>query len=362
MVTGHLVINRSRRGRTVKKTERGVQQSDTPAFFANLDKVNWDDVYLFRTVAEAESLRKASTQLGMSVNTLRNRVARLEGALETLLVARTKNGLALTEEGRAVLDIASEVKALGTRLKLAAGNNALNKADELSICVSEGVGAFWLTPRIASLRTRLSGMTVALRNSLDQHQIHSSDCDLKIGYVRPTDPDSIVTKLATVHFVLCASDEYLRINGVPTSFDDTVNHAYIDQDSPGLGYDAVRMFVGSSDLKGLVVMRVNSSFSLFWAVANGQGIGALPSYVRVVSKRIRTLPIPLRLKFELWLSYDRALKQSRTVQTGIEWLRECFDSKKYPWFSDTFIDPADFEHRVAESRVVSLFDFGIGEY
>jgi DNA-binding transcriptional LysR family regulator len=360
MIAPHLVISRGAKGRIVKNSEQGVQQTDTPAFFANLDKVNWDDVYLFRTVAEAESLRKAAIQLGISVNTLRNRVARLEGALDTLLVARTRNGLSLTAEGQAVLGISSEVKAIGTRLRVAAGNNALHKADELSMCVSEGVGAFWLTPRIDGLRKRLPGLTVALRNSLDQSEIHTSDCDLRIGYARPTDPDSIVTRLATVHFVLCASDEYLRINGAPVDFDDTANHAYVDQDSPGLSYDAVRMYVGSKDLKTLVVMRVNSSFSLFWAVANGQGIGALPSYVRVVSKRIRTLPIPLRLKFELWLSYDRALKQSRSIQTGVKWLRECFDSEKYPWFSETFIDPSEFEQCATESRVVSMFDFGIG--
>jgi len=37
-------------------------------------------------------------------------------------------------------------------------------------------------------------------------------------------------------------------------------------------------------------------------VANCVGIGALPTYARAITRRVRPLDLPIRLRFELWLS------------------------------------------------------------
>jgi DNA-binding transcriptional LysR family regulator len=361
MVGRHLIIGTQDDADVIQNSGRGVRKSDTPAFFARLKSANWDDVYLFRSIADAASLRRAATNTGIAVNTVRDRITRLETALDTKLFTRGRQGLQLTQDGHSVMLLSGEMAALGKRMQSEGGEEEQRLESRISLCVSEGIGAFWLTPRLRDLRTLLPETRISLHNAIDQNGIHGSGHDLRIGFVRPTDLDAIVVKLATVHFVLCASEDYLRENGTPTSFDEAQKHVYIDQDSPGLRYDAVSMFVGSEQLERLVAYSVNSSFSLYWAVANGQGIAALPTYVRAISRRVRPLDLPVQMRFELWLSFDRGERQLEPVRKAVRWLRDCFDTAIYPWFRDEFVHPALFEQQLERGDIVPLYDYGIGD-
>lgn len=361
MVGSHLIIGNKGDIEVIQNSEHPVREIDTPAFFAKLERAHWDDIYLFRSVADANSLRKASLKSGLAINTIRDRITRLEGALGTKLFARTRSGLKLTADGGAVLALSSELKSLDKRMRTEGGHHHLSNRNEISLCVSEGIGAFWLTPRLQHLREVLPNTRISLHNALDQSTIHTSPHDFHIGYSRPTDPDAIVLKLATIHFVLCASEDYLRAHGVPTSFDEADGHCYIDQDTPGLNYDVVKFFVGAEVLNSLVAYSVNSSFSLYWAVANGQGIAALPTYVRAISRRVRPLDLPFQMRFELWLSYDRGIREFESVRKTVTWLRSCFDRQRFPWFRDEFVNPALFEDRMQDATIIPLYEYGIGD-
>jgi DNA-binding transcriptional LysR family regulator len=283
-------------------------------------------------------------------------LSRLESTLDTTLFARTRDGLRVTAEGRSVITVARQMRTLSSGLVHGRGNNVLVRDGEIRICASEGIGTFWLTPRLCELRQRLPDLAVTLHNDFDQSRIHSRDFDLSLGFVRPTDPDMIVSKLATLHFMLFASEAYLRERGIPQSLDDIRGHDYVEQDAPGLTPESVRLFVGEEGQEQLTAVRVNTSFSLYWAVANGAGIAALPTYMRAVSRRVRPLDLPLRMKFELWMAYDESARGSQQVRKTVEWLRSCFDADRHPWFADHFVHPDDFVAPFYDSQVVPLFD------
>jgi DNA-binding transcriptional LysR family regulator len=321
-----------------------------------MEAVNWDDLQLFRGIADSGSLRKAAAQLGLSLNTVRARLDRLEARLGTALFGRDRQGLNLTADGVAVLEIAVEMKALSNKLHRGAGNNVSLRNGELRIGASEGVGSFWLTPRLADLRAKLPDTSLVLECETDQRRIHSKNYDICLGFERPIDPDRIVSKLATFHFLLFASEEYLRENGSPVSFDELGGHKYVLQDAPGLRYDSTALFIGAQALRSLNSMTFNTSFSLYWAVINGIGIGALPTYARCISRKVHPINLPFRMKFEFWMSYDRSVLSSVPIRRAIEWLRSCFDPRFHPWFQDDFVHPDQFEDRVADSKVISLFD------
>jgi DNA-binding transcriptional LysR family regulator len=322
--------------------EQGVQPFSEGLTLENLDNAGWDDLRVFRTVASTKSFREAARALSVSVNTVRAGILRLEAVLDSALFARSYDGIKLTEDGHSVLDITTEMQTVGARLRAGTGNNTVVRHREIRICCSEGIGEFWLTPRLTALQERLPRHGVSLHSDFNQSKIHSSEYDLCLGFLRPESSDTIVSKLASLHFMMYASDAYVARYGEPKSLNEATQHRFVLHDAPGTP-DFASMFVGIATSNEIICARVNTSYSLLQAISNGVGIGALPTYVRTQTTNVRPLDLPIQLKFDLWLSFNPSAKASIPVRTAIDWLHECFDSKKYPWFGNDFVHPDAFE-------------------
>ena len=347
MVTNHLVLDSRQKFVDTQKKERGVQQLEHNGLFERLDGVHWDDLHLVKTVSVVQSFRQTAIKLGCSVNTIRARIQRLEKALGTTLFKRSRDGVSLSEDGLVILDVAMEMQSFSSRLQRGTGNNTVVQQGELRISCSEGIGSYWLTPRLSELHERLPKHIVVLDNDFDQHRIHSPDYDIRIGFAKPTDPDAIVKKLATVHQMLFASEAYIAKYGMPASINDARDHRLVLLSAPGVKSDAASLFFGEDGARQLIAARFNTGHSLLGAIAGGIGIGALPTYAGAISARLIPLDVPITLKFELWLSFDRSGANSLPVREAIDWAHRCFDQVRYPWFSDEFIHPHVFEDQLA---------------
>ncbi len=356
MVSDAVTLSGEGEDEVLQLSARGVHPDEHRKLIDLLDKVNWNDLDILRRAADQSSLRRAAQTVGMSVNTLRSRLNRLEKSLETVLFARSRDGLKITAEGQTVLRVANDMRLLSAGLPLARGNHVLVRDGEVRICASEGVGTFWLTPRLPELKARLPDHIVALDSLSDQNQVTPGDHDVAVGFQKPADLEAICSKLATIHVMPFASDQYLRQYGLPLTIDDLHGHQFIQQDSPGTRADAVNMFLTPDLARKIIAIRVSSSFSHYWAVANGVGIGALPTYARAITRRVRPLDLPIRLRFELWLSYRREARHSQPVQQVVQWLRDSFDGSRYPWFADHFVHPDDFGDAQGSGQIVSMFD------
>jgi DNA-binding transcriptional LysR family regulator len=361
MVTERISISSEGEDGVVQNSEQGVQNFEPPTLAELLETIHRDDLILMRCIGEASSIRRASAQLNLSTNTARTRLRRLESTVGAILYDRDWQGLRVTAEGRAVLSVANEVHQLSSTLPSGKGNNILVRDGEIRICVSEGLGTFWLTPRLLELKALLPHLVISLDCFSDQSAINPKDFDIVVGFTRPADEWAMVTKLATVHIMPFASSCYLQARGTPDSLSELDGHNCVQQEVPGMNYDVIRFFVGSEMLKDFISIRVSSSYSLFWAVATGAGIGALPTYVRSISRRVQPLDLPIRLQFELWGSFRRSARHSQPVRTALDWLRASFDSRRYPWFSDKFIHPNDFTDSFEDSQIVPVFDHLIDE-
>jgi LysR family transcriptional activator of nhaA len=73
-------------------------------------------LYYFWAVAKEGGLTRAAEKLGLSVQTVSTQVRELEQALGASLLKPAGRGLTLTEAGRAALDVADQVFALGETL------------------------------------------------------------------------------------------------------------------------------------------------------------------------------------------------------------------------------------------------------
>ncbi len=343
-------------GNAIQIPERGVHPVEQEAIVALLDRVRWDDLHVLRAMAASPSIRRSATDLGLSPNTVRARISRLEEALGTTLFFRDRNGLRITDEGRVVVKVANEMRVASVNLPMGEGNNALVKSGEIRICASEGIGTFWLTPRLLQLKQALPDLLVSLDSFSDQTVISPREHDISIGFSRPNDQEAVVAKIGTIHVIPFASEAYIQSFGRPTTLNDISGHQCVQQDAPGLSYDALSLFLGAEETQRTVSIRVSSSYSLFWAVASGVGIGALPTYIRAISKRVYPVDLPIQLKFDLWMSYNRAARKSRPLRVAIDWLRASFNPTLYPWFAEQFVHPNEFGDIIEDSQVVPIFD------
>lgn len=300
--------------------------------------LNWDDLNFFGAIASERSFRKAATRLNLSVNTIRARIGRLEQALGTVLFHRGREGLSLSADGVAVLGIVLEMDATSRRLVTRGGAPLRHSADMLTIGCSEGVGEFWLVPQLPALQRQVP-VNVSFLCETDQDRIHSAERDICIGFARPTHPETIVCKLATLHFVLCASKSYLERFGRPDSSDDFDGHRFIVHDSYGLTAEAMQRLVGESRAHRLISGSTNGGHALLQAIASGAGIGALPAYLCGLSSAVEPLDLPIRLSADLWLSFNRSSMSSQANRDAIDWVKGCFRSPDHPWFGDDFVRP-----------------------
>lgn len=355
MVNDHLILGQKRKRVVIQKMEQGVQATEHITKFPNIGRVDWHDFPIFQQVVSSGSLRRAAIKLGSSVNTVRSKIDRLEASLGATLFIRSNEGISLTADGVSLLDLATEMQFATSRIEFGKGNNAVARSGELRICSSEGIGEFWLTPRISDLQDRVPGHVIVLDSDYDQTRIHSLEYDLRLGFQRPTGLGTIVSRLGSLHFMLYASEKYIETFGNPRTLDDSKIHRIVVQNAPGLLLDAQNMFIGEYLSRLTTTTSVNTSYSLYRAIANGVGIGALPTYISTISRQVKPLELPIRLKFDIWLSFDQSVRKSGPVRSAIDWLHECFDVTKFPWFSENFIHPSEFSKERAYWQMGSHF-------
>ncbi|WP_160754216.1 LysR family transcriptional regulator [Qipengyuania algicida] len=350
----------------IRKSEHGVQpvrHSPTEEFGRSLDRARWDDLKLFVEVARAGSFRAAAKSEKLSVNTVRNRIERLENALETSLFERSVNGIILTPAGAGLHPVVLKMHSRASEGLGQVRGHRLISPGEIRIGASEALGSGWLTPRLLELQEQMPDLTVTLLCDYDVQSERSDQVDVGILWHRPTNPDLIVARLATVHFMAFASRDYIAANGAPETMDDLLAHRYIEQVAPGVKSSLLDQMVGTERPPGFLPLRTNSSLALFWAVATGAGIAWMPTYSLAVTRSLVPIDLPFQLKFDLFYYFRPEAADSLPVRTTIDWLKEIFDPGQYPFFRSEFVHPREFAGPSArrEGKVVRLFEPLLGD-
>ncbi|MDP9055776.1 MAG: LysR family transcriptional regulator [Pseudomonadota bacterium] len=308
---------------------------------------------MFSYLAETGSFRAAATKLKLSVNTVRAKVARIEHHTGEALLLRGYSGVKLTPAGLRLRAIANSMR--GAAVADGIENSAyLRRANELRIGTSEGLGSGWLTPRLLDLQQQFPDLTMAMMCDNDLEHDNSDDVDIGVVWHLPRNPNLVVAKLATLHIMPFASRDYIKQNGMPRTPEDLLDHRFIELTSPGVRSELLDQLVGTDRPPGFLPIRTNSSLAVFWAVANDAGIAYMPTYVTSLVSKLVPVDLPFRLKFDIFYYFHPEARACPIVRAGIEWLKQCFDPVKYPWFRSEFVHPNEFFPN-SDGVVVPLF-------
>jgi DNA-binding transcriptional LysR family regulator len=308
---------------------------------ADLTDPSWEDLRVFLVCADHGSFRKAAEVLGVTNTTVMRGLDRLETQLGFKLFIRHQAGLQPTEESRAILEDVRQMERLSFNVFRHAAKTAVNPTGIVRVAVTEGIGTYWVMPKLIEFQGTYRRLTIDLRCAMEQADVARLEADIAIQFDKPERPDLIVTRLGRLHIYPFVSEEYARTCGVPKSIPEVHNHRIIQQVGPQLDENAYARALGVSSIAGIVGIRTNSSTATLYAVERGAGIGLLPTCSIALGAPLVPVDVGLRHQLELWLTYHPDFKTSEKHMLVVDWLKRLFDGRAYPCFKDEFIHPKE---------------------
>ena len=316
---------------------RPMAGNDFPTEFPRLR--NWETARVFLEVARTGSFRAASQSLHLSVNTLRRQIEEFENETQIKLFTRHADGVRLTRE-------AEQLVAAAQRMEIASFDIVRPRAPdpsvrgEVRLSVTEGLGTFWVAPRMVEFQRTYPELLIDLHSSMRPADVLRLESDIGIQITRPTNNELRVVKIGRMHTMPFASREYLARYGYPKDFHDLAGHRMVLQVAEQPDLLAFERFFPGIPQVGFISIRTNASSTHFWAVVSGAGFGVLPTYV-ASWRLLEPIDMNMRFAYDIWLVYHPDLAKTPRVRLVIDWLVESFSPKRYPWFSDDFIHPQD---------------------
>jgi DNA-binding transcriptional LysR family regulator len=334
--------------------ERGVPQEERNTPLGGL--TDWDAARFFLEVVRRGSFRSAADRLDLSVNVVRRRIDDFERQIGATLFTRDVHGTHLTEEGTLVVSAVERMESASFDLLRAGKSLANTLSGEVRVAVTEGLGTFWLAPRLVEFQQAFPNILVDLHCAMRSADVSRHEADVAIHLSQPSALDVKLVRLGRMHLMFFASQKYIETHGAPKTAEEFIKHRLVMQvaDLAAAKQAFESLFPGYS-LRDVLVMKTNVSSANYWAVANGAGIGVFPTYAGALGGKIIPLEVELPRPMDIWLSYHPGNGRIPRVRHMIDWLVEAFNPAKFPWFKDEFIHPSEFKPVYKGETLTHLF-------
>lgn len=319
---------------------------------------DWESLRLFLEVVRSGSFRSAAERLSISFSVLRRRVASLEDAIGVPLLTRHVHGIRLTIEGQKIFDAARQMELASFGVLRAKNAIHPDVSGTVKIAVTEGTGTFWLAPRLVEFQRAYPSLLIHLNCAMNPADVSNLEADIAVQLQRPESPDLRVVKIGRLHTMPFAAISYLNTYGVPASTEELRQHRFVLHIAEQTQHMALfQKLFPNLPWVGVVAVQTNVASAHLWAVAKGAGIGWLPTYTRLIGGR-KIVPIESgpRFAFDIWLTYHPDMTRIPRVRRTIDWVKDAFDSRKFPWFGEDFIHPYDLPKAYQGEPLINMFE------
>lgn len=321
---------------------QGVAFSAPPKGHLSERMPDWHALWIFLELCRHGSFRACEREIRMTVSSIRRAVTKLEKDLNTRLLTRHPDGIRITPEGQRLAAVAAEMErqilgVLRTQDVLTPGEQGT-----VRLAVTEGLGAIWLTPQLVEHQRRTPGLQIDLSCGMTSADVLRMEADLAVQVTRPEALDVKVVRLGYMHLMPYASAGYIAERGRPTSLAELATHRLAIQiaEQAATVENLNRIFAGAP-FTGTISNTTNASSAHILAIANGAGIGWLPTYVSPLQTGLVAIDCGATARVDIWLTYHPDVEQIPRVRRVIEWVRTSFDARRYPFFGETFIAPSE---------------------
>ncbi|MBC3928893.1 LysR family transcriptional regulator [Undibacterium sp. CY21W] len=191
---------------------------------------------IFSKVVELGGFARAAVALEMSNAVVTRYVADLESHLGTRLLNRTTRKLSLTETGHVYLERVRQILADIEDADAIAATSAKKPSGTLRIYSVPGFGVSQLAPLLPLFAKKFPDIILDIK--ISSHSIDMVEEGIDVGFfldLQKIDSSMIARQLAAPEVMLCATPEYLRVNGTPQTLDDISQHRCLNY-----GFDFMR--------------------------------------------------------------------------------------------------------------------------
>ncbi len=241
---------------------------------------------VFQKVIDEGSFAAAARVLDMSPAGVTRLVTDLEQHLGARLIQRTTRRLALTDAGQAYLLRVRSILSEVDDAEAAAGQSSSELQGVVNVVAPSLFANYFLATQITRWLARCPKVAIHLHvDPFPQTRVEEFDVTFMVvneGF----DANIVARPIAHTEYVVCASPDYLRRNGTPTTPQELQCHQYLRfpwQASSGhaaRGMRLTRVDGSQEDMEvGMqVVFQAESYETLFTAAVAGAGVAALPKF------------------------------------------------------------------------------------
>jgi DNA-binding transcriptional LysR family regulator len=279
--------------------------------------MDWDKLRMFHAVGLSKSLTKAGETLGLSQSAVSRHISALEEAMGIPLFHRHARGLMLTEQGEILFRTVSEMVTKLQQTEISLAEAHAKPKGPFKLTVPATFGTLWLASQMKEYTELYPDIEVTLVCEDRELDLTTRQADAAIRFHRATHPDLVQVPIISLRNSLYASNDYLRIHGVPQRATELARHRLLafDGSVSTVPFPEVNWMLDLPGLKGhKPYFRVNSLIAMRTAVKQGMGIAALPDYLMHRTRHVsRVLPDVEGPVTEAWYVYPVELRNSKRI-------------------------------------------------
>lgn len=300
--------------------------------------VKADDIFLFVRVVDEGSFSRVAEKLELTNSVVSKRIGRLEKTLNVQLLYRTTRKLSLTDAGQALYG-----KARLAKLALQDAEDAVTGyGDEIKgtikVTAPDVSARLLLSHAVATFCQKYPGVEIELSISNQFVDLIDDGFDLAIRTAHLEDSSLIARRLIDSQWIICASPEYLRLNGTPAAPDDLQNKHCLIYKYEGVGPDMWQFQIDGEKQNIQVQGRfhTNNLDALRQAALANFGIAYLPRAL-VHEELLSGTLVSLLESFAdknlgIYAVYPRTRQPDKKLKLLVEHFRMAYHAKKAYFF------------------------------
>ncbi|MEJ2609755.1 MAG: LysR family transcriptional regulator [Candidatus Thiodiazotropha sp.] len=289
----------------------------------------------FIAVVELGQFSAAAERLGIGKSVISRRVSELEEHLGALLLQRTTRRLSLTDAGREFYPRSVQLLEDLAEAEQSVSRAQTDLSGRIHLAAPLSFGQLHLAPALNTFISRHPKVILDIDFNDNEVNLIQEGIDLALRIGQLNDSTMVAIPLAPIHFMLCASPDYLARHGTPQTPQELADHQ-------GLCYSNIAEpqkwhFIENTG-RHLTVriplrMQANNGQILLEAAASGHGICLSPTflaYQAILEGRL----LPILNKYTLPAATAYAIYPNRRfipqrVRVLADYLREQFGDRPY---------------------------------
>jgi len=278
-----------------------------------------EDLKLYVQVVEQGSISKAASILRIAKSAVSRRISILEERYSSVLIDRTpgkweitKVGLDLYQRSRALVAEFEEVNEDFTSLHA-------QISGPLNISIPRDFGLNYLRQKLFEFQGKYPNIKLSIDFDDRFVDLETENYDFAIRITAQADTKYISKRIGAIRRYLCASPEYLSLNGTPQNLEDLQAHSLLHYGSTKRGnWTFQTSDRKEKSIKFSPTISSNSGEFLGEAALNNIGISMLPDFIAdkyIDTGQLKTiLPQYSLSPYEIYLTHLGSRRLNRRMQ------------------------------------------------